>query len=497
MNPDLLNSVSNFLPEIVLVLAILLIPLNNVLFEGCRIQARVIGVSGIGVSLIFSVFQIYSAPARIFGAMSVIDPFSAFANIAISFSSFIIVLVTVKNETETSGNNERYIFIASLALGCMLMTSSVNLIMLFASIALMDTSLFFLMNFERSPESVRLPWVNFFIFSMAASALFLLGASILYGITGSLDYYSISAFLSNHPFNATTLALALLLILAAFASKALPLQFHLSVSKITGEVPLYIYGMILCPVVISAFIGAVRFFITAMHSTPQVNPGEFTFYSLFLHPSITMILYITGVITIAFSSIAVIYQTGLRRIIFFFAIGQSSVLVLAVAIFSKMCLPAAIALAISFCLTFPGLVYYLSKIESDYNTDNVIELSGTGNSDKWTFAGLLILLLSNAGIPVSVGFASRILVYNSMTWFSSFWMIILSALNTLIFAIVCFKIFRIIFLLEGSIMSKKAQNSRGTKLILLVIVLPAILLGFYFSPIVKAAEFFSRIYGIG
>jgi NADH-quinone oxidoreductase subunit N len=496
LSQDLINSVSGFLPEIVLVLTILLIPLNKVLFEKLKIQAGMIAISGLGISFILSVVQIFSLPTRIFGAMSVLDPLSTLANIAVSFASLLIVLITLKTDADKSSEVERYVFITALALGCMLLASSVNLVMLFVSVALIDTSLVLLMNIKNTSAKPEWSVNKFFIFNLAASAVMLMGISILYGISGSMDYYSISACLSAHLFNNTTLLLAALFILVGFASKMALFPFHFTVSKIIGSIPLSVFGMILCPVIISAFISAARFFITAFHSIPQLDPGEFTFYSLFLHPSITKILNTVGIITILISSIAIFFQLNLRRIIMFFVIIQSAMMILSMALFTRMGFPAALGFLISFCITFPGLLYFIHRIESVFKTDNIFELSGKGQIDKWTFVGLIILLLSMAGIPVTIGFAARMLIYNSMARFSYGWVIVISILSSLVLTFVCFRIFGSLFLKEMPVSGQKGNFSAGGRLILLIILLPAILVGFYFEPIIKTAEFFCQIYGI-
>ncbi len=492
----MINSVQSFLPEIVLVLTLAFIPLNKILFEKLKIQSGIIAISGLALSFILSIAKIYSLPARIFGTMSVLDPLSILADIAVSFSSLLIVLITLRTDADKSSEVERYVFMTALALGCMLLASSVNLIMLFVSFALIDISLVLLMSIKYSSAAPEWSINKFFIFSIATSAIMLTGISILYGITGSMDYYSISVYLSAHHFNNTTLLLAVLFILAGFISKMELFPFHFTVSKITGSIPLSVFGMIFCPVLIAAFISAARFFITALHSIPQVNPGEFTFYSLFLHPSITNILNTVGIITILISSIAIFYQVNLRRIIMLFVIIQSALMTLSLALFTMMGFPAALGFLISFCLTFPGLLYFIQRIESDFQTVNIGELAGKGSIDKWTFAGALILLLSMAGIPVTIGFSARMLVYNSLTWFSYGWVIVISILSSLALTFVCFRIFVSLFLKEMPVSVQKAQYSGGAKIILLVILIPAIFVGFYFEPIAKAAEFFCQIYGI-
>lgn len=494
----MLNSIGNFLPEIALVLVIIIIPLNEVLFKKYKFQAFHIAVAGIALSLLFSIIQIWSDPSRIFGSMSVIDPFSVFAKIVIEFSVLAILLISKKAAAAT----EYYIFITSLTLGCLLAASSVNMIMLYVSFALVDLSLFFLISIDRISSPTSNSHIKFVTYTIVASIVMLLGMSILYGLAGSMDYYSISTFLSVHPFNATTLLFAMLLILTGFASRMLLVPFHFSASKIIESSPLPAFAVLTGPVIISGFISFARFFITVLQN--RKPEGFEVSYSQIPGLHLNRIIMALAIITLLYSSFAIWKQKKLRKIIFYIITIQSALLTVALSTASIKGIPASLILITVFCITGIGLIYILNAIETIYKTDGINELAGNGKTNKLLFSVLIILLISSAGVPVTFGFTSRLFLYTALINSESVWLIVIMVINTVIMAFYSLKILKDIFILDpkknaGEISKEPSENipqPLGRKLILLIILLPAILFGLYFEPLIKIAEILSKIYGI-
>ncbi len=485
----MLNSIGNFLPEIALILTVIILPLNQSLLNKYKIHSFHLAGTGIFLSLLLSFFQIWSEPNRIFGMMFVTDPFSVFAKITIVFSVFAILLISKK----TVASAEFYIFVTSLTLGCLLAASSMNMLMLYVSFALVDLSLFFLITIDKINFPIGNSHIKFVTYIIVSSLIMLLGMSILYGIAGSMEYNSISIFLSMYPSNPTTLLFAILLILVAFASRILLVPFQFSAGKVIEHVPLSVFAVLTMPVVFSVFISFTRFFYMAFKY--ETN-GLLAYKNYLQIPDlhINQIMIALAVITLVYSSIAIWRQKNLKKIIFYIIILQSSFITLALSIFSITGIADCLVMIIVFFFTDLGLIYILNTIETTYKTDSIKELAGKGKSNKLLFFALIIFLFSSAGLPLTFGFTSRLFLCTDLINSGSVWIVVILVINTVIMAFFTFKILKDIFIIESEKPSENIPKLIGEKLILLIILLPAILFGFYFEPLIKIAQIFSKIY---
>ena len=87
---------------------------------------------------------------------------------------------------------EYQLLILSAVIGMFLMVSSNDLIGLYLGIELQSLSLYVLASIDRESEKSTESGVKYFVLGALSSGLFLYGCSILYGFTGSTNYYIIS-----------------------------------------------------------------------------------------------------------------------------------------------------------------------------------------------------------------------------------------------------------------------------------------------------------------
>jgi len=114
---------------------------------------------------------------------------------------------------------EYYFLLLTSFLGCLLMPSSRDLLMLFISLELVSAPGFLIAAFRKSDPRSNEAGIKFFLIGVLSTAVMLYGMSLVYGVTGSLNLEQIATALSAAlPQGQETLVqAAILFIVAGFA----------------------------------------------------------------------------------------------------------------------------------------------------------------------------------------------------------------------------------------------------------------------------------------
>ena len=132
--------------------------------------------------------------------MLAVDPFSVFFKCVIIASALIIVMFSLaSNEVNSSLRRigEYYALLVAMTTGMFLMVGSTNLLMMYLSLELTSISSYILAGFTKEvPDSAEAS-LKYVIYGALSSGFMLYGISIIYGLTGSLDIYSINQVLSQ------------------------------------------------------------------------------------------------------------------------------------------------------------------------------------------------------------------------------------------------------------------------------------------------------------
>lgn len=184
-------SLSFFIPELILTLGILLlIAIGLIKRERASLLTFVCFILFV-LSFLFFVFNwpLYTAPTKIFGGLLRSDDFSAYLKMLFDAAGIFTVLMTWRKQKEQAHLSEYYALLVAVVLGAHLLVMSMNLIMVFISLELISISSYVLTGFSFSKKSAE-GSLKYFLFGSVASAVMLYGFSLLYGLTGTLDFSS-------------------------------------------------------------------------------------------------------------------------------------------------------------------------------------------------------------------------------------------------------------------------------------------------------------------
>ncbi|HWC17003.1 MAG TPA: proton-conducting transporter membrane subunit, partial [Terriglobales bacterium] len=195
--PDL--SYVRILPELILsAWGIVVMLLEPLLPE--RSTRRGLGVfSFIGtlVALAASVYQANYPGWGWFGMIRV-DEFSIFFHVLICAISAIVILASFEYlETQQIRGGEYYALILFGTVGMVLMSSAVELVLIFIALEISSIATYVLAGFRRRYATSTESSIKYFLLGSFATAFFLYGVALMFGATGSTSIYAIASALQS------------------------------------------------------------------------------------------------------------------------------------------------------------------------------------------------------------------------------------------------------------------------------------------------------------
>jgi NADH-quinone oxidoreductase subunit N len=292
------------------------------------------------------------------------------------------------------GRGEFYPLILSSLYGICLLASAESFLTLFLGIELMSIPVYVLvlLGFRR-PESAEAA-LKYLVLSGTASASFLMGASLIYGSTGSLALESFALAMGSPRLLAGT---AVVMVVSAFFLKAAIVPFHgwAPDAYEAASVPSTAFMAVL--VKVGVLVAAARVFGTAHVAEPLAG-----------------LLAILPLASIVWGNLAAIRQAGLRRMIAYSSIAHAGYL-----FFAFLGDGPGRFQAVMFYLAAYGLMNLLAfaalpSHPVDAERDRLDNLKGLFHTHP--LAALLIgmAMLSLAGIPPFPGFIGKFLIFKNV-----------------------------------------------------------------------------------
>ena len=340
-------------------------------------------------------------PRRIVADALVVDGFAAFFMVLVSATVILGALLAGGYlEREGFDGPEFHVLMLLSASGGVIMASANDLIVLFLGLEILSIALYVLAGFDgRRPES-REAAMKYFILGSFSSALFLYGAALVYGATGSTNLGSIRDFLAGNlaPSGGVLLAgVALLLVGLGFKVAVVP--FHTWTPDVYQGAPSPATGFMAAAAKAAGFAGLLRVFFTT-----------FSTLRLDWRP----VVWVLAVVTLLVGSVLAVVQSDIKRMLAYSSISHAGYVLIG--------LQAASDNGIAGSLFY--LLAYTFMVLGSFAVITIVGRRGDADHDLSAYRGLAarrpalamaftIFLLAQAGVPFTTGFLAKFYVISA------------------------------------------------------------------------------------
>jgi NADH-quinone oxidoreductase subunit N len=292
---------------------------------------------------------------------------------------------------------EFHILALTSTAGAVLMTQANDLIVIFLGLEILSIGLYVLVAFDRHRATSAEAALKYFLLGGFASAIFIYGAALVYGATGSTNLSSISYFLgANVVVRPGLLYAGGALLLVGFAFKVAAVPFHLWSPDVYQGAPTPVTGLMASIVKVGAFAAFIRVLISALGT--QLDTWRPIFWVLIVFTTLGGCQPGAGTAQ---------HQTHARVLLdqprgfMLLGLWAGTIRGTAATLFYVMTY-APIVIATFAVLTLVGGV-------GDENHD-IAHYRGLARRQPWLGAALAVLLLSQLGVPLTTGFYAKFAV---------------------------------------------------------------------------------------
>ena len=417
------------------------------------------------ISLLGCLALIFSFPinenVELFNNSYKIDYLSSFMKI-LTISSGIFVLISSNKYIQTININkiEYPILALSSILGMMVMISSNDLILFYVGLELQSLALYVLASFNRDNLSSSESGLKYFVLSALSSGLLLYGCSLIYGFSGSTNFFVISENLTQDDY---VLTFGIVFIIVGLAFKISAVPFHMWAPDVYEGSPTSITIFFAILPKIAALTVFIRFLYV-----PFLN----------LIDQWQMIIVFLSIASMLFGAIAAIGQSNLKRLVAYSSIGHMGYALAGLATGTNQGIQSSISyisIYLFMNLAFFCCLFMLRRDEKYF--ENIQDLSGLSKNHPLLSFCFLIVLFSLAGIPPLAGFFAKFYIFSAVIDQSMYFLAIVGLLSTVIAAFYYLRLIKIIYF-DKEKEKYETNHNIGLKLSLLI---SSLFILFYFT----------------
>jgi len=449
------------LPELVLTILGMLIMLLDPLMDERRSQ-RTLGAVALLGSLGAIAATLFQAqfPGVGFWNMVRVDTFSLFFHFLITAITAVVILSSYEYmAVQQIRAGEYYGLILFGAVGMCLMSSAMELVLIFIALEISSISTYILVGFRRRAAISSEASLKYFLLGSFATAFFLYGIALMFGATGSTSIPTISQILRSGQVPVLAyVGVALMFVGLGFKVAAAP--FHVWTPDVYEGAPAPVVGFMSTAPKAAVFAVLLRIIFEA-HA-----PGGF------------WLVWVAAALSMTLGNISALVQDNVKRLLAYSSIAHAGYLLVAFAALPNNGIPAAMFYTAAYAAMNVGafaVVSHFSGAGERYVT--VEDYAGLGRRSPLLAATLTIFLLSLIGIPITGGFFAKFYVFSAALQANLVGLTIIGVLNSAVGAYYYLRIIVMMYMREAREPAPLGPIPLGVSAALAISALATIYLG--------------------
>lgn len=362
------------------------------------------------------------------------------------------------------GFGEYFFLLIVIVLGCSLLASAGDLIIVYVAFEMISLSSYVLAGYRRENRRSNEAGLKYFLFGAAASATMLYGFSWLYGLGQSTNLLELGNSLFGYPTTAGTVALVLILVGLGYKVAMVPFQ---------AWVPDVYEG---APTPVTAFLSivpkAAGFALLLRLMAPL---------GTLLMPAWPAALAVLATFTMFVGNLGALRQTNIKRMLAYSSIAHAGYLLIGVVVYAESTfnLQALLYYLVAYLIMNVGAFAVAILVERNTGRELISDYGGLARSEPGIALIMTVFLLSLIGIPPTVGFVGKLLIFGAALKTSPWgWLAVVGIINAAISVWYYMNVVREMYFGRGLPVTL-ARRPRGVMAVIILLVIGTLALGLF------------------
>jgi len=388
--------------EIGLLIVFLLVFLYDI-FMPRKAQGGIATVS----TVLFAVFtafgfcpSTFDMSAEAFAGMYVTTPVISAIKTILNIGVVIVMIQSIKwtaSEHQVVRRGEFYDLLLITLFGMYLMISARHFLLFVIGLETASLPLAAMVAFDKNRYESHEAAVKYILTAVFSSAIFMMGLSFVYGLTGSLYFGHIADALAVGGSAGVMLTVALAFVISGVGFKLSLVPFHLWTADVYQGAPTSVTSYLS---VISKGAAAFAFLVilTQVFGTVYSQVWEWMLYALII-------------LTITVGNLFAIRQRNMKRFLAFSSISQAGYIMLGVIAFNTIGLASLMFYILVYIFSNLAAFGVIQAIENASGCVDMDDYKGLYKSNPRLSFAMMLAMFSLAGIPPFAGFFSKFFIF--------------------------------------------------------------------------------------
>ena len=330
-----------------------------------------------------------------------LDNYACYFKMLFCLAGILSVLFTLfSHNYDKKEKGEFYYLLIMIVLGLHLLVMANNLLMMFISLEIISIGSYLLtiFNFDKKGTESAIKYI---LFGAFCSGIMLFGISLLYGISGNLNFPTSVSFMAPEYGGSILFIFAIFLMLTGLLFKISAFPYHVWTPDIYEGAPSPVVAFFSVAPKAAAIAVLVRIL------SPLLLNNE-------VSGILTLLLAILAMATMTIGNFSALMQKNLRRMLAYSSIGHAGFLLMAMITVKELAVTAILFyLMVYLFMNFTAfsLVDLFAGKSSSVDVNN---FKGLGLKMPFLGGIFVITMISLTGLPPTAGFYAKLFVFSAL-----------------------------------------------------------------------------------
>lgn len=426
-------------------------------------------------------FSWSSESVSAFAGMYETSPVIAAIKSILNIGTFIVIIQSMRwaaNDFVVVRRGEFYELLLVTLFGMYLMISARHFLLFIIGLEAASLPLAAMVAFDKNHYESHEAAVKYILTAVFSSAIFMMGLSFVYGLTGSLYFENIYFALAGK--ESVMLVVALAFVIAGVGFKLSLVPFHLWTADVYQGAPTSVTSYLS---VISKGSAAFAFLVilAQVFGTVYSSVWEWMLYALII-------------LTITIGNLFAIRQRNMKRFLAFSSISQAGYIILGVIAFNATGLASLMYYILVYIFSNLAAFGVIGAIENATGRVSMDDYNGLYKTNPRLAFCMMLAMFSLAGIPPFAGFFSKFFIFTGALQQGSvaiYVLVLIALINTIISLYYYLLVVKEMFIKEGPCPVEHFRSAISERVGLWITVGGIIFLGiisFFYNHLLEIAD---------
>jgi NADH-quinone oxidoreductase subunit N len=405
-----------------------------------------------------------------------VDLYSQVFKTMLSMGLFLVVCIC----TNLGGVNRKfhpefYLLLFTSTLAMMMLVSAVHLLTIYVALELSSYSLYILVALQRRQEIGLEATLKYFLVGVCASAVMLFGLAVLYGSVKAV-YLSELVQVLPAVIDRPLVVIGLLLSMGGFFFKLAVFPFHFWAPDVYQGAPNQVAAFIASASKVAAIAILMRFV--------AVGSGGSAY--------LAQVLVALSIVSMTVGNLAAVAQKDFNRLMAYSSISHAGYVLIGILCMDAAGYAATIFYALSLLLMKFTCFLVLVMVAGDGGSLQIDQLAGLHRRSPLLAMALMLALFGLAGIPPTIGFTGKLLVFIAAMQKGYFTLVLIAMINVVISLYYYMLVIKAAYLLEPPNDLPALSVSPPVKLLTGTLVTAMVVIGVFPTHVIELARAAAR-----